>query len=277
MVGTSAHTHRAKNVGELIDINAQRHTLSLFKAGVINLVIATSVLEEGIDVPACNTVICFQKPANLKSFVQRRGRARHQESKLILLLDPAEDKVKDWQPLESDMKKLYEDEMRALSEVLIREDAEEDGGREFRVESTGALLDLDSVVAHLYHFCATLPAKEYADLRPDFLCSDTGFGLVRCQVILPLSVNENVRKHESRTSWMSEKNAIKDAAFEAYVALYRAGLVNDNLLPLLRHDAVVDEMLRSELEKRAAISMYFPEQSISSFVPISEFSGHIIP
>ena len=29
--------------------------------------------------------------------------------------------------------------------------------------------------------------------------------------------------------------------------------MNDNLLPLLRHDAIVDEMLHSEVEKRAAI------------------------
>jgi ERCC4-related helicase len=41
-----------------------------------NLIISTNVLEEGIDITACYMVICFNKPPNLKSFVQRRGRAR---------------------------------------------------------------------------------------------------------------------------------------------------------------------------------------------------------
>jgi dsRNA-specific ribonuclease len=254
MVGTSAPSYRARNVGELIDLGSQRHTLSLFKAGIINLVIATSVLEEGIDVPACNVVFCFQKPANLKSFVQRRGRARHRDSKLILLLDPEIDKVSEWQQLEMDMKKIYEDEMRLLQEALILEDTEEaDGRRQFRTSSSEALLDLDNAVHHLYNFCAQLPAKEYVDLRPEFICSDTGTGETRARVILPLSVNERVRTSESQRMWRSQKNAIKDAAFEAYVALYKAGLVNDNLLPLPRHDDVIDELTLTAIEKRASI------------------------
>jgi hypothetical protein len=251
IVGTSAHTNRARNIGELIDTDLQKNALSLFKSGRINLVIATSVLEEGIDVPACNLVVCFQKPYNLKSFVQRRGRARHRDSELVLLLEST-DKTTEWHQLEQAMRKIYEDEMRVLQEILLLEDTEEPGNRIFEVPSTGALVDFDNVVAHLYHFCATLPKKEYADLRPEFICDESG-GLVRARVILPLSVNEKVRTAESQGSWLSEKNAIKDAAFVAYVALYHAGLISDNLLPLLRRDQVTDELTSSTAEKRTSI------------------------
>jgi len=253
MIGTSASPYR-RNIGELIDVKTQQQTLSLFKAGVINLIVATSILEEGVDIPACNLVICFQKPANLKAFVQRRGRARHRESKMILLLDST-DNPTEWEQLEMDMKMLYEDEMRTLQEVLKIEDTEPHDGRQFRVERTGALLDLDNAVSHLYHFCSTLPAKEYVDLRPEFICSEDGPSFIRAKVILPLSVHEAVRTAQSRKSWMSEKNAIKDAAFEAYIALYKAGLVNENLLPLLRHDAVLDELTSSAVETRASIML----------------------
>jgi dsRNA-specific ribonuclease len=253
VVGTSARSYRAHNVGELIDLDAQKNALPLFRSGKINLVIATNVLEEGIDIPACNVVVCFQKPANLKSFVQRRGRARQRLSELILLLDSTDNKVVDWRQLEADMRSMYENEMRILQEILVREDEEIPIGMTFRVESTGAVLDLDNAIPHLYHFCATLPVMEYVDLRPEFICSEVDSTFIRAKVILPLSVDEAVRTSESQQQWKSEKNAIKDAAFQAYLALYRARLVNDNLLPLLRYDSIADELAKSAVETRASI------------------------
>jgi hypothetical protein len=107
------------------------------------------------------------------------------------------DKVTEWQQLETAMRKLYEDEMRQLQEVLKFEDTEEHDGREFRVPSTGAVLDLDNAVSHLHHFCATLPAKEYVDMRPDFIFYEAA-GLIKAKVVLPSVVNEAIRTAERR-------------------------------------------------------------------------------
>lgn len=147
MVGTSNYSARPSNISEFIGADSQVDMLTDFRSGKLNLVVATSVLEEGIDIPACNVVICFQKPANLKSFIQRRGRARSSDSKLVLLLESNDTKSTPWHELEMEMKTLYEDDMRQLEEYKVLESTEEHDGCFFRVDKTGALLDLDNAVS----------------------------------------------------------------------------------------------------------------------------------
>lgn len=69
--------------------------------------------------------------------MQRRGRARSQESKLILMVDGENDKVHKWLEFEKEMKKVYADDMRTLKDIRAMEDLHEDGHREFRIETTG--------------------------------------------------------------------------------------------------------------------------------------------
>lgn len=58
----------------------------------------------------------------------------------------------------------------------------------------------------------------------------------RAEVLLPNSVPQSVRRAASKRAWDKKGWAERDAAFEAYIALYRLDdpLINDNLLPLLQ-------------------------------------------
>lgn len=137
-VGTSSSTKRKSSITELSDVRLQRETLDDLRYGRRNLVIATTVLEEGIDVSACNAVICFERPANLRSFIQRRGRARKSGSKFVIMQEENDTvPVSGWQELEEDMKQVYMDDMRSLQEVRDLEALDEDN-RCFQVETTGS-------------------------------------------------------------------------------------------------------------------------------------------
>lgn len=52
-----------------------------------NLLVGTSVLEEGIDIPKCNLVIHFNVPQAYRSYVQSKGRARAQDAYYILMIE----------------------------------------------------------------------------------------------------------------------------------------------------------------------------------------------
>ena len=47
------------------------------------MLIATNVVEEGIDVPKCNNVICLSEIVTAKEYIQKTGRARKENSKII--------------------------------------------------------------------------------------------------------------------------------------------------------------------------------------------------
>ena len=64
----------------------QQEVMESFRKGESNVVVATSVAEEGLDVPACNLVIRFQHVSNEIARTQTQGRARAAESKGYAIL-----------------------------------------------------------------------------------------------------------------------------------------------------------------------------------------------
>ncbi|XP_053453747.1 interferon-induced helicase C domain-containing protein 1 isoform X2 [Nycticebus coucang] len=65
--------------------NEQKEVISKFRTGKINLLIATTVAEEGLDIKECNIVIRYGLVTNEIAMLQARGRARAEESTYVLL------------------------------------------------------------------------------------------------------------------------------------------------------------------------------------------------
>ena len=137
-VGGSQSSKRKTNMANLIEPLNEQATLEKFRDGDTNLIITTSVLEEGIDVSECHLVVCFESPKNLKSFVQRRGRARRQESKYFIFSPHSGNQRSPatWESLEEEMKAAYENDLRHVREAEEKELLNEPGERFYEVEST---------------------------------------------------------------------------------------------------------------------------------------------
>ncbi|KAF4598637.1 Dicer-like protein 2 [Pleurotus pulmonarius] len=254
----------------------QDEILMDFRLGEINLLISTSVAEEGIDVQACGSVIRWDPPPNMASWAQSRGRARRKRSTFTLMFssDSSDQKtVEEWEKMEQEMIALYNSERERQAAVRLiqeridenSEDDDDDGDNEekmLRIESTGAVLTLHSAIGHLEHFCAVIPNSGHTSHQPLYdidppdmpegwhafehkIAVEPPEGPFGATVTLPKLLALELRVFKVPRIYKKKVLAQRHVAFKAYKALYNAGMLNDHLLPLT---SVVEPQLADEVK-----------------------------
>jgi len=146
LIGTSdsAYRHSMMDITRKLVSDSQEDTIADFKIGEKNVIVSTSVAEEGLDIQACCSVIRWDPPPNMASWAQSRGRARKKRSTFTVMFEEGSKQKEDvtkWESLEREMVALYNDPSRDHS--LIWDDdldtGDEDNDMEFQVASTGSV------------------------------------------------------------------------------------------------------------------------------------------
>ncbi|XVE71087.1 hypothetical protein DITRI_Ditri10aG0122200 [Diplodiscus trichospermus] len=202
-----------------------KNILEKFRTGELNLLVATKVGEEGLDIQTCCLVIRFDLPETVASFIQSRGRARMPLSEYAFLVNSGNERELD---LIENFKK---DEDRMNMEISFRTSTEVFVGPEekmYKVSSSGASISSGYSISLLHHYCSKLPHDEYFAPKPSFCYFDDIGGTI-CSIILPSNapINQIVSTPQS-----SVDAAKRYACLKAVEELHKLGALSDHLLPL---------------------------------------------
>ncbi|KAJ4459916.1 dicer [Paratrimastix pyriformis] len=173
---------------------AQRQVVERFREARYRLLFSTSVVEEGLDVQACNTVVLFDPPLTLVGRLQARGRARQRDGSSFAEMTSyperaaVQRRIQIWNASEERMRSLamkqivdsggaeMKDESRLLPDFGL--DADLAGitppptaildAEHHYTTGRGALVSWQSAVALLHMYCAALRHDAYYQPRPEF-------------------------------------------------------------------------------------------------------------
>jgi endoribonuclease Dicer len=245
-----------------VSFREQVLTMMNFRKGIINCLFATSVAEEGLDIPDCNLVIRFDLYTTLIQYIQSRGRARHENSRYIHMCEDGNQEhhqiIREVRQNENILKRFCSalPEDRLLTGNSFNMDHFLNKERTHRVwthPETRAKLTYKMSLAVLANFVDSLPRGPDTNLQPEYVVTVQNKQFVG-EVILPEA--SPLRGAVGRPA--STKQVAKcSAAFETCLQLVKGKYLDEWLLPTFTKQlpAMRNALLAVDSKKRESYDM----------------------
>lgn len=213
-------------------------TIAKFRDGRVTLLVATSVAEEGLDIRQCNVVIRFDLAKTVLAYIQSRGRARKPGSDYILMVERGNLShgafLRNARNSEETLRKeaIERTDLSHLKGTSRLISVDTTPGTVYQVESTGAIVSLNSAVGLIHFYCSQLPSDRYSILRPEFIMErhEKPGGPTEYSCKLQLPCNAPFEKLEGPVC-SSMRLAQQAVCLAACKKLHEMGAFTDMLLP----------------------------------------------
>ncbi|KAJ6546986.1 hypothetical protein B0H19DRAFT_1163345 [Mycena capillaripes] len=220
-----------------LDQTAQS-TLQSFREGRIDLIIATAVAEEGLDLPACDLVIRFDALQHMIGYVQSRGRARSKASSFVIMINENDAttlaRYKTFSEKDPELKAIYQS--KRIDAVNTADDMDEEEihpsdlahRQRYVVASTGATLTYDNAINLLSRLCALIPHDAFT---PPHTPKYSGEFQTTVQLPSSLPLPQQDLRYQGPQKF-SKKEAKRAVAFMAVKRLHELDVFDRYLLPV---------------------------------------------
>ncbi|RKP26846.1 hypothetical protein SYNPS1DRAFT_27476 [Syncephalis pseudoplumigaleata] len=262
-----------------------------FRNGDVNLLVTTTVGEEGLDIPACNVVIRFSFFDTLRAYIQSRGRARHPQSAYVIMQEQGnaeqmkllqqirrhEGEMEQWcGQRTADRQAGHGDDDDDDSDAADPFSAEELEKYQYIEPSTGARLTDASAIPVIYRYCSQLPRDAYCTLAPVWEIHEVSQANFICNLTFP--INAHIRYVPGEVT-RSKARAKRIVALRACIELRKIGALDERLLPYKLKAAENDlAAYEATLEKSTGVKnaiRVFPRKVPEAWLPeMLAGSGH---
>ncbi|KAM7288423.1 endoribonuclease Dcr-1 [Ixodes scapularis] len=251
-----------------LGLQRQEEVLQKFRARECNLLVATSVVEEGIEVPRCNLVVRFDPPENLRAYMLSKGKAKAAHSRYFVLV-PREESARFLEDLH---------DHRTTEQILLERSHVEDTTLDEEVDPAFAdslkppykpleaedapKVSMSTAIALVNRYCAKLPSDTFTRLTPTSSMTevnvegDRDTTLYRCSLHLP--INSPLKRCIVGDPMPGKLLAKQAVALKTCEELHKMGELDDNLVPQGK------EAMRLALDQSAG---RFPEEELQPGAP----------
>lgn len=229
-----------------------KSAIQQFREGDANLMVCSSVLEEGIDVQACNYVLILDPLKTFNMYVQTKGRARSKDASFVLFsseLDKAKisQQICQYREAHADIAAYLKDRVLERTEPEMYEIKQhfQDIIPPF-INEHGAVLLPSSGLILLHRYCQSMPSDAFGFVIPWLnlldedgrkqLFGDSAKGKQVISVNLPL--NSRLKNTIYSDPMVCVRSAKISAAFKACKQLYLLGELNERFLPVTLKERV---------------------------------------